>query len=102
MLLKSNYGSDMTFKGRTFRVVQTSRASQLQMGPTNQTLMRPAVFDMPVNTTPLADGTTAEGFDVSGIGLKSFVESGGSRYEVMSITDDPQEPFVRLTCVRKQ
>ncbi len=96
------YGSQISHKGTFYKVVGSSQAESKAMDKNNYTALKPAVFDMPATTQVLSDSTTALGFDVSGIGLRSNVQQDGTEFEVYQIQDDPREPFVRLICTRKQ
>lgn len=97
------YGSTVTFKGRTFNVVASSKAAKKKMQMANYLAEKSAVFDFPVDTSILPrSGVTVPGFDKS-ISLQStVVDPSGVAYEVYEVMDDPKEPFIRCTCNRKQ
>lgn len=92
----------MFFGDRLFRVVATSRSAEKKGQQANYLLMKPQTFDLPRVDLVLRDGTTAPGFEGSGIELKSTVRAGNTDFEVAKIDDDDVEPWVRLSCNRKQ
>lgn len=92
----------MSVLDRHFRVVASSKAAEKKGGQANYLLIKPTTFDLPRTDLVLRDGTTAPGYEGSGIALKTTVRQDETEFEVYQIQDDDVEPFVRLVCNRKQ
>ncbi len=97
------YGSQITYKGRTFIVNASSKSAHKDGRQANYLGMKNATFDLPIEDSVLPlSGRTAPGFMTSGITLKETVTEDGIDFQIFEIQDATKEPFIRLVCNRLQ